>query len=156
MMSNKKQEALRKMLTERSWKYGMMLRINFFKQLGNEYGSEMDAVLDEGDKALSDLAEETGLALVDLRKGTLEKIDHALKKLEEGTYGICEDCGNDISEQRLKALPFAVHCVECKQSVRNWNRLRRNVKDSVGILHLKQVRRQYRFTGFSTHQCQIY
>ena len=116
MMSNKKQEALRKMLMEKKLEIWNDVKEKLFKQLGNEYRSEMDAVLDEGDKALSDLAEETGLALVDLRKGTLEKIDHALKKLEEGTYGICEDCGNDISEQRLKALPFAVHCVECKQS----------------------------------------
>lgn len=115
MISNKKQEALRKMLTEKKLEIWNDVKDKLFKQLGNEYGSEMDTVLDEGDKALSDLAEETGLALVDLRKGTLEKIDHALKKLEEGTYGICEDCGNDISEQRLKALPFAVHCVECKQ-----------------------------------------
>ena len=116
MMSNKKQEALKKMLTEKKLEIWNDVKDKLFKQLCNEYRSEMDTVLDEGDKALSDLAEETGLTLVDLRKGTLEKIDHALKKLEEGTYGICEDCGNGISEQRLKALPFAVHCVECKQS----------------------------------------
>lgn len=115
MMPAKKQEALRKMLMEKKREIWNDVKDKLFQQLGKDYRSEIDTVLDEGDKALSDLAEETGLTLVDLRKGTLEKIDHALKKLDEGTYGICEDCGNEISEQRLKALPFAVHCVECKQ-----------------------------------------
>jgi len=113
-MLNKKQEAL-KMLMEKKREIWNDVKDKLFQQLGKDYRSEMDTVLDEGDKALSDLAEETGLTLVDLRRDTLEKIDQALKKLEEGTYGICEDCGNDISEQRLKALPFAIHCVECKQ-----------------------------------------
>ncbi len=115
MILNKKQEALRKMLMEKKRVIWNDVKDKLFQQLGKDYRSEIDAVLDEGDKALSDLAEETGFTLVDLRRDTLEKIDHALKKLEEGTYGICEDCGNEISEQRLKALPFAVHCVECKQ-----------------------------------------
>ena len=115
MILNKKQEALKKMLMEKKREIWNDVKDKLFQQLGKDYRSEMDTVLDEGDKALSDLAEETGFTLVDLRRDTLEKIDHALKKLEEGTYGICEDCGNDISEQRLKALPFAVHCVECKQ-----------------------------------------
>lgn len=115
MMSNKKQAALKKMLMEKKREIWNDVKDKLFQQLGKDYRSEIDTVLDEGDKALSDLAEETGLTLVDLRRETLEKIDHALKKLEEGTYGICEDCGNEISEQRLKALPFAVHCVECKQ-----------------------------------------
>ncbi|MCC7201047.1 MAG: TraR/DksA C4-type zinc finger protein [Nitrospirae bacterium] len=115
MMPAKKQDALRKMLIEKKREIWNDVKDKLFQQLGKDYRSEIDTVLDEGDKALSDLAEETGLTLVDLRKGTLEKIDHALKKLDEGTYGICEDCGNEISEQRLKALPFAVHCVECKQ-----------------------------------------
>jgi len=114
-MLNKKQEALKKMLMEKKREIWNDVKDKLFQQLGKDYRSEMDTVLDEGDKALSDLAEETGLTLVDLRRDTLEKIDQALKKLEEGTYGICEDCGNDISEQRLKALPFAIHCVECKQ-----------------------------------------
>ncbi|MCC6543705.1 MAG: TraR/DksA C4-type zinc finger protein [Nitrospirae bacterium] len=115
MILNKKQEALRNMLMEKKREIWNDVKDKLFQQLGKDYRMEIDAVLDEGDKALSDLAEETGFTLVDLRRDTLEKIDHALKKLEEGTYGICEDCGNEISEPRLKALPFAVLCVECKQ-----------------------------------------
>jgi len=40
-------------------------------------------------------------------------IDAALKRIEEGTYGECISCGDDISEERLKAVPYAVTCRKC-------------------------------------------
>jgi len=46
---------------------------------------------------------------------TIEEIDFALDKIREGTYGICEDCGGAISARRLKARPFAVLCIRCKE-----------------------------------------
>jgi len=42
------------------------------------------------------------------------EIDEALMRIKEGTYAVCEECGCIISPPRLKALPFARHCVECK------------------------------------------
>ncbi len=115
MMTKKKKEALRKMLVEKKREVWNDIKEKLFEQLGKEYRKEIDAALDEGDKALADLAEETGLTIVNIRKDMLEKIDHAIEKLDQGTYGICEDCGIEISEQRLKAVPFAVYCIECKQ-----------------------------------------
>lgn len=116
MMSKKKNDDLRNMLLEKKRVIWGEVKEKLFEQIGREYKKEVDTALDEGDKALTDLAEETGLTLIDLRKDTLEKIEQALRKLEEDTYGICEDCGIEISEARLKALPFAIYCVECKQS----------------------------------------
>ena len=43
------------------------------------------------------------------------EIDEALQRINEGTYAVCEDCECIISPARLKALPFARQCVECKQ-----------------------------------------
>lgn len=115
MMSKKKKEELKKMLVDKKREVWNEVKERLFEQLGREYKKEIDTVLDEGDKALTDLAEETGLTLIDLRKDMLDKIDHAIEKLDQGTYGICEDCGAEISEQRLKAVPFAIYCIECKQ-----------------------------------------
>lgn len=115
MMTKKKKEDLRNMLLEKKRVIWSEVKEKLFDQLGREYKKETDSVLDEGDKALTDLAEETGLTLIDLRKDTLEKIELALRKLEEGSYGVCEDCGEEINEARLKALPFAVYCIECKE-----------------------------------------
>ncbi len=44
----------------------------------------------------------------------LKKVEYALRKMEEGTYGICENCGKPIGFERLKARPVAVYCIECK------------------------------------------
>lgn len=44
----------------------------------------------------------------------LTKIDHALKKIEVGDYGVCEMCGEDISPARLEARPIALYCIDCK------------------------------------------
>jgi DnaK suppressor protein len=43
------------------------------------------------------------------------KIEYALSKLEDGTFGICEECGEEISEKRLQARPVATLCIECKE-----------------------------------------
>ena len=45
----------------------------------------------------------------------LYELDDALKKIEEGTFGVCEDCKSLISKTRLKAVPQARHCVKCQE-----------------------------------------
>ncbi|HDR90693.1 MAG TPA: hypothetical protein ENN75_00435 [candidate division Zixibacteria bacterium] len=49
----------------------------------------------------------------------LELIDEALKRIDDGTYGQCVECGVKIPMERLKALPYAPHCVECKEAMEN-------------------------------------
>ncbi|HEX7036895.1 MAG TPA: TraR/DksA family transcriptional regulator [Pseudomonadales bacterium] len=59
---------------------------------------------------------ENGETLVALDRevnSEIREIDQALRRLEEGTYGECAECGEPISEQRLKALPFARLCIDC-------------------------------------------
>ena len=46
----------------------------------------------------------------------LRAIEEALLRIDEGTFGICEDCEEKISPGRLKAIPFALRCVECQES----------------------------------------
>ena len=53
-------------------------------------------------------------ALNVLQAAQLEKIDHALARIEEGTYGTCEDCGVAIPAARLEVMPSATLCVECQ------------------------------------------
>jgi RNA polymerase-binding transcription factor DksA len=55
------------------------------------------------------------LALIQLKSETLNRIDAALKKLAQGTYGNCVECADPISKERLSALPFAVRCTGCEQ-----------------------------------------
>lgn len=52
----------------------------------------------------------------DSQKEVVKKIDMAITRLEEGKYGICEGCNNEISEERLRAVPFAIYCKDCQES----------------------------------------
>ena len=74
------------------------------------------AVLDEGECSEVDAREEIGFALIQMEAETLKKIDTALRRLGEGTYGECLECGDEIPEARLRALPFAVRCKECEEA----------------------------------------
>jgi len=66
------------------------------------------------EEATESLELEKRLALEKQVKGNLADIEHALKKFEEGTYGLCDSCGQHIGENRLEALPQASLCVSCK------------------------------------------
>src|SRR5262245_36738780 len=78
--------------------------------------TDRPGVLDEWEVADIDVQEEIELVLVQLRRETIERIDDALARLEAGVYGLCVECGHDISKARLWALPFAVRCIECEKS----------------------------------------
>lgn len=53
------------------------------------------------------------LAFIDSARDRLAEVNRALAKMDEGTYGICERCGKEISEARLEARPLSIRCVEC-------------------------------------------
>jgi DnaK suppressor protein len=58
---------------------------------------------------------EFSLVLASNERKLLLELDDALKKIEEGTFGICENCKNLISKNRLKAVPYARMCVKCQE-----------------------------------------
>ena len=51
-----------------------------------------------------------------MKSETLNKINDALGRLEQGDYGNCFECGEEIAEKRLRALPFAVRCKDCEEA----------------------------------------
>lgn len=57
------------------------------------------------------------LSQVDVKSKDIQKIDEALRRIEKGTYGICEECGQLIRKQRLAHMPTAHHCIECQQKI---------------------------------------
>ncbi len=88
------------------------------QQLGQsvteEQARRLEAAMDSGDQALVDFEREMGISLQEMRNRERKLIDEALDSLDQGTYGECADCGEEISEKRLHALPFARLCVECQ------------------------------------------
>ena len=73
-------------------------------------------VLDQGESSEVDIQEDIEFALIQMKSETLNKIDAALRRLDDGTYGNCFECGEEITEARLRALPFAVRCKDCEEA----------------------------------------
>jgi DnaK suppressor protein len=76
-------------------------------------------VMDQGETSEVDIQEDIELALIQMKAETLNKINEALARLEGGRYGFCYECGEEISEARLRALPFAVRCKDCEEAREN-------------------------------------
>ena len=73
-------------------------------------------VFDAVESSEADIQEEIEFALIQMKSETLNKINDALSRLEHGEYGYCFDCGEEIAEKRLRALPFAVRCKDCEEA----------------------------------------
>lgn len=73
-------------------------------------------VLDAVESSEADIQDDIEFALIQMKSETLNKIEEALHRLEDGTFGYCFECGEEISERRLRALPFAVRCKDCEEA----------------------------------------
>jgi DnaK suppressor protein len=72
---------------------------------------------DDVDSCFQERAREFDLLLSKREKEKLRLIEEALEKIDEGSYGICEECGGKIPKGRLKVMPFAHYCVDCKEMI---------------------------------------
>jgi DnaK suppressor protein len=79
-------------------------------------GASGEGVLDDAESSEADIQDDIELALIQMKSETLHKIEEALARLDEKTYGYCFECGDEISERRLRALPFAVRCKDCEEA----------------------------------------
>jgi DnaK suppressor protein len=107
-MDDKDPEAIRQRLeAELAETMDELDRLDKKLQVEVEYG------LGEGDPIIYE--REMNMALRRRTRRKVNSLEEALHRFEEGTYGICERCGKEISAQRLEALPHARLCIECAQ-----------------------------------------
>jgi DnaK suppressor protein len=85
------------------------------KTLDEEAVFDTDDLPDDMDKASTEYQQSLTFRLRDREKYLLSKIEKALSRLEEGEFGVCELCGEDISLKRLEARPVTTLCVKCKE-----------------------------------------
>ncbi|MBN2255319.1 MAG: RNA polymerase-binding protein DksA [Deltaproteobacteria bacterium] len=105
-------------------------QIEYFKQL---LSSRIDQLLNDAGKTVSEMTDDNvnlpditdraslesdrnfELRIRDRERKLLKKLNEALSRLDEGTFGICESCGGKISEKRLMARPVTTLCINCKK-----------------------------------------
>ncbi|MGQ9655400.1 MAG: RNA polymerase-binding protein DksA [Thermodesulfobacteriota bacterium] len=106
-------------------------RLEYFRKLLTE---RLEALVNEASKTMTDMTDEEEtfpdptdrasvesdrnflLRIRDRERKLISKIQEALDRIDKGTYGICEECGEEISEQRLLARPVTTLCIDCKTS----------------------------------------
>jgi DnaK suppressor protein len=100
--------ARHKLRTEREELQEQLSQLESDEYEGVGYGNHM---ADDGTEAFE---QTVGVGLRRGVESAMERVDLALTKLDDGTYGICEDCGGRIDRARLEVLPQAVYCLECQ------------------------------------------
>jgi DnaK suppressor protein len=114
IMPSVRRDALRKMLLERRQEILREIEELIGHRLSDDAQQRVDSMPDVGDQALLDSQRGRDISILEMRNRMRQNIDEALIRLDEGTYGICPDCGVEISEKRLQAVPFARRCVTCQ------------------------------------------
>ena len=110
MLSKKKKTYFKKLLTER--------RDELLVDASNsvaEWTEPKEDFPDLADQASRESDTDLTLRMRERESRLIAKIDEALMRLETGEFGICEDCGEEIGEKRLRARPVTTLCIKCKQ-----------------------------------------
>lgn len=82
--------------------------------LNNKITTEKESFPDPTDQAVAELDNNFLLKLRGREQKLLKKIDEAIARIDNGNYGVCESCGNEINIKRLEARPVTTLCIECK------------------------------------------
>ncbi len=119
MVTDKKKEYFKDFLNER------------LDTLLNEANKTVTGMVDQGDnfpdptdRASLESDRNFTLRIRDRERKLIVKIKEALERIDNGTYGICDECGEDISEQRLKARPVTTLCIDCKKKQESEEKLK--------------------------------
>ena len=104
-------DRFKKMLTER--REAIILSAETTREKG--MGVDQEDLADEVDLASTETGQALNLRLRDRELVLLKKIDKTLKKIEEGEFGICERCGEEIGLKRMEARPVSDLCIRCKE-----------------------------------------
>ena len=111
--NDQRPEVLRTLLIGRRTQ--LQKEIDYLLAQHRDNHAESQEVLDVEDMSLRDATGAQQIALLEARTQQRIQLDEALRRLDDGTYGICEDCETPISPGRLRALPFARRCVACQE-----------------------------------------
>ncbi len=119
MLTSKKKQYFNKLLSKRLDKLlnEANKTVSGMTDLRETYPDPTDRATMESDRNFT-------LRIRDRERKLIGKIREALERLDEGTFGICEECGEEISNERLKARPVTTLCINCKKMQENYEKLR--------------------------------
>lgn len=113
-LDSKTQSKLASLLAERKTALLETIRQELLAADQEHFQDLAGHVHDVGEEAVADLLMDIGFANIHRHVQELREIEQAQKRLTEGTYGLCRDCGSEIALARLKAQPTATRCYACQ------------------------------------------
>src|SRR5208283_531451 len=116
MLEQSSKEDFRKMLYEKKKAIIRNSTDEMKKFMSGENRQTIAAGQDEGDCSVFYQFEHMSCRQFDSQLESIRKIELALRRLDEGSYGYCEECGEEISMERLKVIPFALLCRDCQET----------------------------------------
>lgn len=125
VVEEKRKEALRAMLLKKKAQILKEVEEHLGQRINEALLRKIDSALDDGDLSVLDLGEDVDYALVEMRNKMRKSIDAALRGLDMDTYGTCQECGEEISEKRLKVQPFAMYCLSCQEKKEELEKIER-------------------------------
>lgn len=84
----------------------------------------VDDIADEAERAQASLRQHLEVATCERLVDRIARLNDALQRLEDGSYGVCEHCGKPIDRKRLRAVPEATSCVGCQEALERLHQLR--------------------------------
>ena len=129
----KSKEPLKKQITKILLKAKEELLMDVSQKVKEETNRSKFEIGDIYDIASTERDRELSLILGDRDREKLANIEDTFERLKDGTYGICEECGEPIGEERLKVLPFTKVCVDCKSRNEREHGSRRKYEEETGF-----------------------
>ena len=111
---SKRKDMLKKLLLKKRNDVVQGLELQMGRKLTHETGQKIDSAMDSADQSAQDVDQGIDYSLLEMKYEQYKDIADAFRKLENNSYGICEECSGDISIKRLEVNPLARYCIECK------------------------------------------
>lgn len=111
---SKRKDMLKRLLLKKRNDVVQGLETQMGRKLTHDSGQKIDSAMDSADQSAQDVDQGIDYSLLEMKYEQYKDIADAFRKLENSSYGICEECSGEISIKRLEVNPLARYCIECK------------------------------------------
>ena len=122
---SKRKDVLKGLLLKKRNDVVRGLEAQMGRKLINETGQKIDSAMDSADQSAQDVDQGIDYSLLEMKYEQYKDIADAFRKFENNSYGICEECGGEISIKRLEVNPLARYCIECKTRKEEMEKIQR-------------------------------
>jgi len=121
----KRNELLKKLLLKKRNEVVEGLETQMGRKLIRETGQKIDSAMDSADQSALDVDQGIDYSLLEMKYEQYKDIADAFRKLQNNTYGLCEECGEEIDIKRLQVNPLARYCISCKTKKEEFERIQK-------------------------------